>query len=129
MPYLILSLALPTVIVKPKQIATYEGNDVSVVCNATGNPKPSIKWRRVIKKLPSNARVENNGKLVLTNMQKIDGGLYQCIAENPVGRADDSATVVVQGTENCFLYKGFEKIMLLLSYSIFDMVNTRVPTL
>eukprot|EP00112_Aurelia_sp_Birch-Aquarium-sp1_P008153 Seg1894.9 transcript_id=Seg1894.9/GoldUCD/mRNA.D3Y31 product=Tenascin-R protein_id=Seg1894.9/GoldUCD/D3Y31 len=96
-------LTLPTVIVKPKQIATYEGNDVNVVCNATGNPKPSIKWRRVIKKLPSNARVENNGKLVLKNMQKVDGGLYQCIAENPVGRADDSATVVVQDAryENC----------------------------
>ena len=104
-----LSLALPTAIVKPKQIATHEGKDVSVVCNATGNPKPSIKWRRVIKKLPTNAHVENNGTLVLKNLQKVDGGLYQCIAENTVGKADDSATIVVQGNENCFACKGIER--------------------
>ena len=106
MIHLILSLALPTIIVKPKQIATHEGKDINVVCSATGNPKPSIKWRRVIKKLPANAHVEKNGTLVLKNLQKVDGGLYQCIAANTVGKADDSATVVVQGDENCLACKG-----------------------
>ena len=92
---------LPTVTVKQRSQTAYAGNTIEIACNATGNPKPTIKWRRVTKTLPSNARVEQNGKLVLENIKKSDEGLYQCYAENDVGRAEDSTIVFVQGTRNC----------------------------
>ena len=76
---------------------------IELVCNATGNPKPRIKWRRVTKQLPSNSRVEQNGKLIFENIQRRDAGEYQCIAESTVGRADSSAIIVVQGIYVCFI--------------------------
>ena len=75
---------------------------VELTCNAKGNPKPSIKWRRQGEKMPSSSIAWPNGTLVIENVKKSDGGSYKCVASNSVGRGKASATILVQGNQLMF---------------------------
>ena len=54
-----------------------EGDEVSLLCLAEGNPAPTITW----KKVADNTRV----KFPLTIRGSQDEGMYRCTAENGVG--------------------------------------------
>ncbi|KAG1671038.1 Down syndrome cell adhesion molecule-like protein Dscam2 [Nymphon striatum] len=72
--------------------ASLEGS-ISLHCQASGNPPPSIKWVKVkgrnmkpITNKDSNKVLHINGTLFIKNVNHQDGGEYSCIASNGVGR-------------------------------------------
>ncbi|XP_044315298.1 lachesin isoform X2 [Drosophila rhopaloa] len=70
-----------------------EGGTISLVCRATGVPKPKVQWRREAGK-EIILRAESRDKqvlksvegeqLVLTNVHRSDMGAYNCIASNGI---------------------------------------------
>ena len=75
-------VVLPQFIVKPhKVLNVFEGDDVSEVCSATGDPSPTITWSKVNGNLPSGkSQVLANGVLKMTGLVKQDSGRYVCTA-------------------------------------------------
>ncbi|XP_022810214.1 deleted in malignant brain tumors 1 protein-like, partial [Stylophora pistillata] len=70
---LVLSLECPTPIV--------EGHDVTLHCNATGNPLPNISWIRQ----DTGDTLGTNGQLTLTAVNRSKTGTFQCLAWNGIG--------------------------------------------
>ena len=71
-----------------------ESNDVTLYCNATGNPLPSIKWIRL--STGEVTIVSNNNSLVFAAINRNEAGLYQCTANNSIGNDSKNCTVDVQ---------------------------------
>lgn len=65
---------------------------MNVKCNATGKPKPTIKWISVRdgSVLPS---VGVDGTLYFERIAKKDGGQYKCVAANKAGQDEKSITL------------------------------------
>jgi len=61
--------------------------DTSVLmqCEADGKPMPVIKWHREGQSLPSGEDELTSNSLKLENIQKDDGGVYICSADNGFG--------------------------------------------
>ena len=74
----------------PKQ-TIIELENLTVTCEASGIPAPSVSWVKV----GSNERTNRN-ELVLTNISRSQAGEYRCEATNPCGNASESVTVDVQ---------------------------------
>ena len=70
-----------------------EKQNVTIACNATGQPQPSITWSKAFGSLPKEKAAVKNGALTIYNLTKNDGGIYMCKAENILGR--DTSTVLV----------------------------------
>ncbi|XP_078687492.1 hemicentin-1-like isoform X2 [Branchiostoma floridae x Branchiostoma belcheri] len=69
-------------------VRTVVGNSVTLLCEADGQPPPSLLWLKDGQTLPqiSRLRVLSDGrKLRILSVQKADSGLYTCIASNVVG--------------------------------------------
>lgn len=84
-----------------------EGDNVTLSCNATGNPAPTISWfinGFAVDTSINNSRISFSGNqkhLTITNLSRTDGGKYRCKANNRVGNrtyfsASDVATLDVQ---------------------------------
>ena len=111
-----LSLVAPTcvvlivcfLIIVPPQIATQpqggpvtEGNNVTLSCNASGNPVPTITWTRNGSVLTSSvARISfgaESKELKIPSINRADKGEYRCVANNSEGNVtSDAATLDVQ---------------------------------
>ncbi|XP_060082755.1 limbic system-associated membrane protein-like [Ylistrum balloti] len=63
-----------------------ERSDVELVCNATGVPPPTITWyRRTDENPQGRERVGKEGEvLVIRNISRYCGGIYECMAFNGV---------------------------------------------
>ena len=72
-----------------------EKQNVTIACNATGKPHPSITWSKAFSSLRKDKAVVKNGALTIYNVAKNDGGIYMCKAENILGRATDTVQLVV----------------------------------
>ena len=72
-----------------------EKQNVTIACNATGQPQPSITWSKAFSSLPKNKAAVKNGALTIYHVAKNDGGIYMCKAENTIGRATDTVQLVV----------------------------------
>ena len=72
-----------------------EKQNVTIACNATGQPQPSITWSKAFGSLPKNKAAVKNGALTIYHVAKNDGGIYMCKAENIIGRAIDTVQLVV----------------------------------
>ena len=74
-----------------------EGSSLTLECQASGNPEPSITWRKENSVLPSGSPVAAGPAVVLSAVKREDGGLYVCMGDNGVGgqsRANISLTVL-----------------------------------
>ncbi|XP_033750336.1 limbic system-associated membrane protein-like [Pecten maximus] len=67
-------------------VTVRERSDVELVCNATGVPPPTITWyRRTDENPQGRERVGNEGEvLVIRNISRYCGGIYECMAFNGV---------------------------------------------
>lgn len=73
-------------------IQAVEGSTVQLVCNATGIPPPTVQWFRHIpsatpEKAMKEAVVEPGEVLLIHNVSRYCGGLYECVAYNNVDKA------------------------------------------
>ncbi|CAG2054332.1 unnamed protein product, partial [Timema podura] len=65
------------------------GHNTVLLCSAIGTPSPEITWVRDM--MPVNTgdnhryRVMDSGALQITSSEEVDGGKYECVAENTVG--------------------------------------------
>ena len=83
----------PEIVLKPLSQDIVEGNEVSLLCNASGNPQPKITWRR-----QGNSDVlSSSGTLFLRNLvSEDDGSVYTCRVENYLGSRQASVTITMQ---------------------------------
>ena len=73
---------------------------MTLSCNATGNPTPTISWTRNGSPVDTSARIsfsDDNNTLTITNVKRTDSGEYRCVARNRVGSdTSDAAKLDVQ---------------------------------
>ncbi|XP_019752671.1 leucine-rich repeat and immunoglobulin-like domain-containing nogo receptor-interacting protein 3a isoform X1 [Hippocampus comes] len=87
---------------KLQQISAREGQVVSFVCRAEGEPTPVIFWispqrRRITTKSSGRLTVLKEGTLEIRYAQVMDTGTYICIASNAGGNDTYFATLTVSG--------------------------------
>ena len=92
----------PDIAVDPQNRTATEGNNVTLSCNVSGNPEPSISWTidefQVNTTINSRVSLSADKKeLTITKAKRTDNGNYRCVANNSLGIAtSDAATVDVQ---------------------------------
>ncbi|XP_015756461.1 PREDICTED: fibroblast growth factor receptor-like 1 [Acropora digitifera] len=64
----------------PSKIVSILNSTVRLNCSATGEPQPTISWRKQGGQLPVGRSRQINGALVITNLQQSDAGNYICTA-------------------------------------------------
>ena len=73
----------PTATVYPEHASIVEGNNVTLTCNTTGMPPPSIQWTKV------SGVLSRKSVLTLNNVRGTDTQnsiiQYQCTAKNGIG--------------------------------------------
>ena len=62
---------------------------MSLNCQATGQPTPTVTWRKAVGHMSNERSRVFNGRLEITNVTKTDGGDYICSAKNILN--EDSA--------------------------------------
>ncbi len=87
---------------KLQQLTAHEGQVVSFVCRAEGDPTPVIFWispqrRRITTKSTGRVIVLSEGTLEIRYAQVTDSGTYICIASNAGGNDTYFATLTVSG--------------------------------
>uniref|UniRef100_A0AAZ1Y232 Ig-like domain-containing protein n=1 Tax=Oreochromis aureus TaxID=47969 RepID=A0AAZ1Y232_OREAU len=87
---------------KLQQISAREGQVVSFICRAEGEPTPVIFWispqrRRITTKSSGRLTVLPEGTLEIRYAQVTDSGTYICIASNAGGNDTYFATLTVSG--------------------------------
>ncbi|CAK1589083.1 unnamed protein product [Parnassius mnemosyne] len=88
-------LAPPSItnLVSSKAFAVVVGDLVlRIPCNATGNPKPTITWVKNGLNIAAGTEwhdIEEDGTLVIKNIDDTNEGLYICIAQNSIGTDSD----------------------------------------
>ncbi|XP_048354470.1 leucine-rich repeat and immunoglobulin-like domain-containing nogo receptor-interacting protein 3 [Sphaerodactylus townsendi] len=87
---------------KLQHITAYEGQAVSFLCRADGDPIPTIIWvspqhRMITTKTAGRATVLPSGTLEIRYAQVQDSGTYICIASNAGGNDTYFATLTVKG--------------------------------
>ncbi|KAL6462265.1 hypothetical protein MHYP_G00286870 [Metynnis hypsauchen] len=71
----------PSVILSQDEMAVRLEGSVSVSCNATGHPSPTIEWLN-----HEGKKIEGlDSELNIKNVKTSDGGIYSCIASNKAG--------------------------------------------
>ena len=58
-----------------------EGDNVSLICNVSGNPHPNVAWVRA----SDNSVLINDSKALLTNINRTESGVFHCLAWNGIG--------------------------------------------
>ncbi|XP_073259129.1 hemicentin-1-like [Porites lutea] len=90
----------PEISEHPQNQIVLEGFNVSLLCNAIGNPTPTFSW--TINGSPvnttSNPRITfsaYNKQLTITNVKRTDGGEYKCLASNSVKTVNSTAAFLI----------------------------------
>ncbi|KAJ7383951.1 hypothetical protein OS493_024639 [Desmophyllum pertusum] len=55
---------------KPSSVIVEEGHDVSLVCQATGQPTPTVTWRKAFSHVPNKKTAISDGMLTITQDNK-----------------------------------------------------------
>jgi len=86
-------LVAPVITSWERTLEVSAGDDLTIICEATGNPPPKITWRKhqdgkVI--IPD----ETGSKVILKNLSRRDAGLYICTADNQVNEGVEKVTKI-----------------------------------
>jgi len=78
---LLVVVSLPRFTVKPPvKVAALSGDNVTLNCSATGDPRPVISWKKQGGQLPVGRSQQISGALLIRNIAKSDTGNYICVA-------------------------------------------------
>ncbi|XP_027421385.1 hemicentin-1 isoform X2 [Bos indicus x Bos taurus] len=85
----------PKVTVMPKNQSFTAGSEVSIMCTATGYPKPKIAWtvNDVFIMGSHRYRMTSEGNLFIKNAVPKDAGIYGCLASNSAGMDKQTSTL------------------------------------
>ena len=76
----------------PWIVDTEAGKNVTLTCNASGDPLPSITWTKI--GVAHDQFNFTGHKLHILNVKRTDVGLYRCTANNGFGREATRVSVV-----------------------------------
>ena len=98
---MLLIIVAPLITTQPQGGPVTEGDNVTLSCNASGNPVPSISWTRNGSLLNSSVpRIRfgvESRKLTITSINRADSGEYRCVADSSVGNdSSEAATLDVK---------------------------------
>ncbi|XP_060861007.1 peroxidasin homolog [Metopolophium dirhodum] len=87
----------PDVTVVPENKTVSVGEQLQLSCKAVGDPEPFITWAKDDKDLELDQRVQvfQNNTLIISKVERTDGGQYKCVASNSLGRKSFEAMVNV----------------------------------
>ena len=91
------SISGPTVEVSPQIRTVNETESTAFQCSVSGNPKPKIKWNRLLKGSELEQSTVSEGRLQLRNIRGGDAGMYQCSASNILGQTQKTVRLIVNG--------------------------------
>ncbi|XP_065792283.1 hemicentin-1 isoform X4 [Muntiacus reevesi] len=85
----------PKVTVMPKNQSFTGGSEVSIMCSATGYPKPKITWtlNDMFIMGSHRYRMTSEGNLLIKNAVPKDAGIYGCLASNSAGMDKQTSTL------------------------------------
>ena len=86
----------PEITKHPQNVTETERYNVTLTCNATGNPEPQFSWYKVKNTVKSSNRIKfsaNNSLLTITDVNRKDSGGYLCVAHNQLG--NDTSIIVI----------------------------------
>ncbi len=78
------------------EIVARAGATVALRCKVTsGNPAPSMEWRKVNDRLPAGAETRDQDQtLTMTSVGRHHSGVYECTAANGVGEPAKAAVTL-----------------------------------
>ncbi|XP_076081749.1 neuroglian-like [Mytilus galloprovincialis] len=92
----------PQITVPPSSAVKHSGEIQSFLCEATGNPQPTITWSytsylhtssRDSHTMPSHVTSSDGGRIQLTHIR--DSGILKCTATNPYGTVSAHANILM----------------------------------
>jgi len=89
-------LVPPTAYINTTQVVSYEGYTLSVSCIVFGFPWPNITWTKVAGQMGENVNGTFDVDLRFENLNRGNGGMYKCTAQNAHGKASASFVLVVK---------------------------------
>ena len=78
---------------KPSSVNAEEGENVTLLCKASGPPIPTIRWQKPLGHLPRGRTAVIDGNMTILSVTKKDTGTYLCSVKNVLG--EDSALAVI----------------------------------
>lgn len=85
-------------------IETLVGSNLLLVCNATGFPRPQVKWSKSGTTLPKDRRyIISNGNLKIFGVKLDDSSAITCTATNLVGEDSATTEITIKGTRTLLI--------------------------
>ena len=100
----------PEIITHPKNVTIEERLHMTLFCNATGNPPPTLSWTKDGSPLNDTQGITfsgDNKTLSIASINRSESGNYRCVARNGLGNdLSNPAKVDVQCkcSSNSFLF-------------------------
>ncbi|XP_068677031.1 roundabout homolog 1-like [Montipora foliosa] len=86
---------VPRLFLPSTEILAEDEQNVTIPCNATGQPHPRITWSKAFGRLPVGKTIVTKGNLIIYNVSKKDRGIYICKAVNILGSTRGVAQLAV----------------------------------
>jgi len=80
-----------------------ESDNLTLLCEASGNPPPNIRWEFGSQTVNSRYTFPVKGGLLIANINKRDEGRIRCIAENILGKDVSKTKLIVHTLPNVIL--------------------------
>ena len=93
----------PEIITHPKNFTIDEGLPMTLFCNATGNPPPTLSWTKDGSPINNNQGIiftGDNETLSIANINRSESGNYRCVTRNSL-RDDTSNAAKVDVQCKC----------------------------
>uniref|UniRef100_A0A3Q3L4X2 Uncharacterized protein n=1 Tax=Mastacembelus armatus TaxID=205130 RepID=A0A3Q3L4X2_9TELE len=83
----------PTVVVHPQSQAFSRGDEIRLICSASGSPSPQLFWSHENMFLTNRLSLNQYGVLTIKGALPEDAGNYTCLATNEAGTASQSVSL------------------------------------
>ena len=92
--------AVPPTVTLPPSMLVHQGDPLTLDCQPTGNPPPSLSWFKNDQPLVASGdrlTISDDQRVVISNLYSTDEGNYSCVVSNIQGTAAASTFLTVLG--------------------------------